>query len=368
LRGRIIPIANLTPPEQAAWRDLAARSVEPNPFFELEFVVPACRYLPDGRSVALVVAEEAGRFHACLPMRYGPLAKMRCSPAIGSWLHLYSFLGTPLVSPEGGAEAMACLLRTMRRRALWPRIVVLGLFGDDGAIASYLRRAAGELGLSVHMRSCGERAVFDCQDGNADALAQRVKRERRTKARQWRRLCEDWGEPVVVDRAGECDGAEAFLAIEASGWKGRTGTALASRAADAAFYREVTDRFRDAGRLHLYSLQADGNTLAMQTNLRTGSALFDWKVAYDERFASYSPGAQLQLQVLGQARGNALAWIDSCSDVTDEHQLRLSAQRRRVASLVLLPDGRLAALALEWGPRLIRAGRKLIARRTRRAR
>jgi CelD/BcsL family acetyltransferase involved in cellulose biosynthesis len=362
LRGRIISLADLTPSDEAAWRDLATRSVEPNPFFEVDFVVPASRHLEGGHDAALLVAEEAGRFHACVPVVRGRRLGGRCFPVSSSWLHLYGFLGTPLVAPERGVEAVGTLLSVMMRRALWPRIVVLGLFGDDGPIASYLRHAARELGLAVHVRWSGDRAVFDCQNGDADLTAPRVKRERRSKARQWRRLRDDWGEPVVVDWAGQRDASEAFLAIEAAGWKGRAGTALASRASDAAFFREVTGRFRDAGRLHLYALEANGSTLAMQTNLCAGGALFDWKVAYDEQFSRYSPGAQLQLHVVELARRNGLSWIDSCSDVADEHQLRLSATRRRVATVMVLPAGPLPRGALALGVRLMKVTRKLRGR------
>ncbi len=365
MRSRIVSISDLTPSDEAAWRELASQSVEPNPFFELDFVVPASRHLAGGHEVALVVAEEAGRFHACIPVRRRKRFNGCGALLISSWLHLYGFLGTPLVARERGVEAVGTLLSAMIGRSPWPRMVVLGLFGDDGPTALYLRRAALERGLAVQVRSSGERAVFHCQDGQADLVTPTVKRERRTKARQWRRLRDDWGEPAVVDRGGQPEASEAFLRIEASGWKGRAGTAMASRASDAAFYREVTWRFRDAGRLRLYALEANGNTLAMQTNFYAGGALFDWKVTYDERFAPYSPGAQLQLQVLEEARRNGLSWIDSCSDVADEHQRRLSATRRRVATLVVAPGGRVARVVLAAGILQMKAGRKLRGLRAR---
>jgi hypothetical protein len=36
----LLPLADLTARDVAAWRDLAARAVEPNPFFEPDFVLP----------------------------------------------------------------------------------------------------------------------------------------------------------------------------------------------------------------------------------------------------------------------------------------------------------------------------------------
>jgi CelD/BcsL family acetyltransferase involved in cellulose biosynthesis len=349
MRTRTISIRNLSSSDQEAWRDLAARSVEPNPFYEVEFLAPACWYLRNGKSVGLLVAEDAGCFHACVPVRQVNLPRILAPPVISSWRHLHGFLGTPLVAPERGVEAVGSLLTALRGDGPWRRVVVLELFGDDGPIASYLRRAADELGLSVHVHASGERAVFCCQDEKADEPA-RVKRERRAKARQWRRLCGDWGDPAVIDRAGDRDSATRFLAIEVSGWKGTAGTALASRAKDATFYREVTSRFGASGRLRLYSLEAGGETLAIQTSFCAGPGLFDWKVAYDERFARYGPGAQLQLRVLDLAREGGSGWIDSCSEVDDDHQLRLSSDRRRIATLAVGGrgpfEGRVSALAV----------------------
>lgn len=358
MRTRTISIRDLSQSDLEAWRDLAARSVEPNPFYEVDFLVPACRYLRDGKRVVLLVAEHAGRFHACVPLRRLPLPGI-LAPAISSWRHLYSFLGTPLVAPERGVEAVSSLLTALRGTGVWRRVVVLELFGDDGPIASYFRRAAEELRLNVHVHTAWERAIFRCQGDKTDELPPSVRRERRAKARGWRRLTGDWGTPTVVDRAQDGDGATDFLAVEASGWKGRAGTAMACRAKDAAFYREVTSRFGATGRLRLYSLEVGGQTLAMQTNFYTGSALFDWKVAYDERFAQYGPGTQLQLRVIDLARREGVHWIDSCSDAEDERQLRLSAERRRIATLAIGGCGRLRGPRFTMAVLILRASRRL---------
>lgn len=358
MHTRVITLRHLRWSDEQAWRDLAERSVEPNPFYEADFLVPASRHLRNGKRAVLVVAEEAGRFHACLPVRSMSLP-MIVSPVITSWQHLYGYLGTPLVAPERAVEALSCILTTLRGRGLWPRAVAFELFGDDGPTASYLRRAAGQLGLTVHAHASGERAVFRCQGEKADGLSASVRRERRAKARQWRRLCDDLGDLAVVDHGTDEDGSAGFLAIEASGWKGEAGTALACRPGDAAFYQEVTARFGASGRLCLYSLEAAGETLAMQASLRAGSALFDWKAAYDERFASYGPGAQLQLRVLDLARDNGLRWIDSCADIGNDHQFRLCPDRRRIAMLVIGRDGRMERPLLTLAVLVVRLTGKL---------
>lgn len=346
MRTRVIPIRSLSPADEEAWRDLAARSIEPNPFYEADFLGPACRHLRNGKRIVLLVAEEAGRFHACLPVRPVSLRRILSPPMITSWRNPYGYLGTPLVAPERSAEALNTLLTALRGTSVWPKVVVLELFGDDGPAASALRHAADEQGLTVHVLTSGERAVFRGQDAGPDALPARLKKERQAKARQWRRLCRDWGDPRVVDRAGSKGNLAEFLAMEASGWKGKAGTALASRAGDAAFYREVTARFAASGRLRLYALETGGKTLALQTNLSASGGLFGWRMAYDEQFARYGPGAQLELRVFDLARQSGLHWIDSCAAVQNEHQLRLAADSRPIAALAVAGSGRMEGTVL----------------------
>jgi CelD/BcsL family acetyltransferase involved in cellulose biosynthesis len=338
MHARVISVTEITPADERAWRRLAARAIEPNPFYEPDFLMPACRRLRHGRQAGLVVVEEAGHFHAVLPVPWAAWPAVPL-PVVTSWRHLYGYLGTPLLAPEQPAQAARCLLTALRGRAAWPGVMVLELVGDDGPAAASLRDAAARLGLAVQVHAPAERAVFRADEESAGALPASIRRERRAKARQWRRMCAEGGNPAVVDRSADKAAAAEFLRVEASGWKGRAGTALASRAEDAAFYREVAERFRASGRLRLYALEQGGATLAMQTSLCADHAVFDWKAAYDERFAGYGPGAQLQLQVLELERGRGAGWIDSCADPSDGHQSRLVPGRRSIATLAIGPGG-----------------------------
>ena len=65
---RLISLSDLSDEQVDAWRRLAARAAEPNPFFEPEFVLPAAARSTDGRG-ALLVLERDGEWLACLPVR-----------------------------------------------------------------------------------------------------------------------------------------------------------------------------------------------------------------------------------------------------------------------------------------------------------
>ncbi len=69
--------------------------------------------------------------------------------------------------------------------------------------------------------------------------------------------------------------------IEASGWKGRSGTAFSSIGHDQ-FFRDICAYFRERGRLQLLVLRAGDRPLAVKCNFRAGDGLFAFKIGFDE--------------------------------------------------------------------------------------
>lgn len=70
MRARIIGLSELSPRDFRDWRELAERAIEPNPFYEPGFVLPAARWIA-GDHVGLLIAEDANGWAACLPVRRG---------------------------------------------------------------------------------------------------------------------------------------------------------------------------------------------------------------------------------------------------------------------------------------------------------
>ena len=161
-----------------------------------------------------------------------------------------------------------------------------------------------------------------------------------------------------MDHAQDYNAADEFLELEASGWKGRGGAALASVDLDAQFFRTVCRSFRELGRLHLLSLEAHGERVAMACNVRAREGVFCLKIAFDERWKRYSPGAQLMLDHVPwfHQEGGA-AWMDSCVEPSNELVNRLWPDRRRIVALALpgrSPTGQVARTAISAAVRLRR--------------
>jgi len=78
--------------------------------------------------------------------------------------------------------------------------------------------------------------------------------------------------------------------IEASGWKGRKGTALAASLSLVAFYTALVEGLAREGWLEWHFLNADAKTLAGHLAVRFGRSMTLVKIGYDEAYAKCSPG------------------------------------------------------------------------------
>jgi CelD/BcsL family acetyltransferase involved in cellulose biosynthesis len=144
------------------------------------------------------------------------------------------------------------------------------------------------------------------------------------------------GEVQMVERAGDPAVVERFLALEALGWKGRGGSAMACRPGHADFVREVCRAYAEAGRLRLHTLEAGGRIAAVICELRAGDGLFLFKIAHDPHIGRYSPGTQL---VVASCESSDARWIDSGAAPGASWLNDLFPEQRMIASLLVSPEG-----------------------------
>lgn len=332
----IVDIASLTDRQREAWRDLAARGCVPNPFNEPDFVEAAASGLGEPRAGVLVVRDEH-RWRAAMPVLRVHRWRRVPGPVLVAWRHSYCFLATPLVERDNPEPALAALFA---RGAAEPG--VLGLVVDwvdnDGpigaAVAAEVRQNPRSLQLEAFTR-----ASLDRRPEN-DYLAQALSNKRLRELRRLRRRLESEVGPLELrDRAGEGEAVAAFLALERSGWKGRAGTAMSS-SAHAGFFVDVCDRYSALDRLQLLSLESGQQTVAMKVNLIADDGIFCFKIAFDERFARFSPGIHLEAANIDlfHTRPRAM-WMDSCAVAENAMINRLWPDRRSLQSVLICPPG-----------------------------
>jgi CelD/BcsL family acetyltransferase involved in cellulose biosynthesis len=337
MRARIPGLEELTDRDISRWRDLATCAVEPNVFFEPDFVLAARDGL-GGRGVGLLVIEEEDRWIACLPVQRAASWRRLPVSTLGTWRHRYSFLGTPLVATDRVEPALRRLVDQGRRAGTG--IVVLERVGADGIVWSTLEDDLGDRRSGGVCFERTERAAL-VRRPEPTYLAEMRPHRRRELNRQARGLERELNGPLMLrERAEEPGAYDDFLRLEAAGWKGRDRTALACDPAHASFFRAICSAYARVGRLQLLDLSIDGRTVAMKCNLVAGDIIFCFKIAYDERFAAYSPGLQLEVRTVDtfHARTEAAA-MDSCADPHNDMINRLWPDRRSTATMLFPAEG-----------------------------
>ena len=107
---------------------------------------------------------------------------------------------------------------------------------------------------------------------------------------------------------------EEAIGVEAAGWKGRAGTALAHDPKRWAFFRRYAAAASSRGILRLCFLRIGGRTAAVQLAVETDDRFWLLKLGYDERFARCSPGSLLLLESIRQAATRGLRSYEFLGD------------------------------------------------------
>lgn len=344
---RVVAIQSLSAEDLSAWGRLAGRAVEPNPFFEPLFVPAAARAL-GAADVKLLIAGDGEEWSGCMPVQ---VRRVLGRPIFAStWKHPYSFLSTPLVDRDRVEEFAASVIRSLREREHCGSLLLRR--ASDGPVLAALRAAAEDDGkLGPVFERCFERGAYERRP-EGEQLSWMKSRRRSELKRQRKKLAEELGEEVAShDRSDTAEAVDTFLRLEASGWKGEEGTAMASSEHSADLFRSMCEEFAAAGRLQLRSLEAGGETLAMTCDIGADGTLFGFKAAYDERLRRYSPGIQLQVDnfaFFDSSREEAQ--FDSCAEPGNETINGLWPDRKRVVTIAFGrtgPAGKLLGRVLD---------------------
>ncbi|HZE04193.1 MAG TPA: GNAT family N-acetyltransferase [Solirubrobacteraceae bacterium] len=337
MKAEIIAVDDLTERELAAWAALGARAISPNPFAEPDFVLPAARGLRV-RDVGVLVVRERDEWQLATPVRRQRLWYGVPGRCLTVWRHDYSFLGTPLVGEDRTEPALAAMMQ--RALAETPTFVI-DLLDGDGRLAAPLAATMGASAQLVTLRDFARPMLRRGADGHP--TLRMSSRHRADHRRTARRLREHLGTVDIQDSSADAAAYERFLAMEAAGWKGAAGTALACDPGHAEFFRDMCRRFARAGRLELLSLGSEEQTAAMMCNLRAGEGTFGFKMTYDESLARFEPGIQLIIGCVEHFDRTDAAWLDSCAE-SDNHTLaRMWQDTRRVSTTVAVRAGIAAA-------------------------
>jgi CelD/BcsL family acetyltransferase involved in cellulose biosynthesis len=284
----------------AQWQALSARAIEPNAYYLADWMLAVNATAP-GRTGASALAvwddASARRLAGLMPVVSLWRAFKIPLPALVS-AHPYGTLCTPLLDRERAEGAAAGLLQAAR--AAGAHALILRETSLEGEAMRALNDVACREDLRPRLLQSHHRAALDAS-GDAETLLRDALGGKKLKElrRQRHRMEEHGAVSFAVARTAQevASATEIFLKLEASGWKGKRGTALVQTAGDAAFIRRATVALAARGKCEIVTLRSGETPLAAGVVLRQDQRAFFFKLGVDERFAKFSPGVQLTLDL-----------------------------------------------------------------------
>jgi len=337
--------APLAAVDASGWLALAERAVEPNGYY-----LPGWELAVNALARGRTDVSALGAWSDASSAPDGAAHLIGLMPAISLWrayriplpalvsAHPYGTLCTPLLDRDRADEAASSLMQGARKAGA--HALILRDVSLNGAVMKAFAAMLQQDGLQPrmlqsHLRACLD-ATRDAEELLRDGLGPKKLKELR---RQRHRLAEHGAVGFEVARGPQhvAGALEIFLTLEASGWKGQRGTALLQDDGDAGFIRRATVALAATGQCEIVTLRAGTTPVAAAIVLRHQNRAFYFKLGVDERFAKFSPGVQLTIDLTRYLCADpAIATADSTASA--DHPMINPIWRGRLAiGDVLIP-------------------------------
>lgn len=334
----------------AEFAELAARAAEANPHMSPASVKAAQAHQPGGR-IMVLTAWADGENRRLLgvwalrlaPSRFSLRQKLFTAPLVP----LYDVLSMPVLDRDRASDVAHALVAALRAEPAGPRLVHCPAWFAGGVTARALEAAAQGAGGRLILFERWPRAMLEPASRNdPDEYLRRSMgrgfKKRRTEQRALERAT---GLSFAMLRGEEAVAAlPQFLALEAAGWKGRSGTALGQIPADAAYVVQLMNSLAPSDEALVARLVTrEGDPVAMGLLIGSGGTWHYLKTAYDERLAPHSPGKLLGMAITRHFLTDPrFRLMDSGMDDSGDADAQLWGERRAMAHALLALESRAA--------------------------
>jgi CelD/BcsL family acetyltransferase involved in cellulose biosynthesis len=309
LRVELVEGRDAFVPLEKAWNAALAAGPHDIPMLRHEWLRAWLENFAPGATLRTFVARAGREIHAAMPLiETRGRGADTCGLPMTTWalpVNDHSQRGGLLLGKRW-EEGLGLIWESLRGAPGWDRLRLRDL--PEGAPDWRLRQLAEQAGypcgLWVSLRSPSLRLAKNYADVEAAVDG----KFRQNLRRRRRRLAEQGKVEYVF---AEDDRALAdFFDIEAGGWKGSNGTAIAQRPELVGFYTQIA---RDAARrkeLALGLLELNGKPVAAHLSIVHGGRHYLIKIAYDESLHEYSPGQQLVSEAIRDSCERGLGEFD----------------------------------------------------------
>lgn len=268
-----------------------------------------------------------GSLAVCLARRDGVLVAGLPLMARGGMLASLTNAHTPLFEPVGDAASVEAVVEEAVLRA--PGSLVIQHLPRASPVVEHLCAASRRAGRIAWIEEGPASPIVTTAEGR-EAFHARLGRKRHKEiSRLRRRLVHEFGAAITPlarpdDLERELD---AVFGLEASGWKGRRGTAILTDPSTAQFYRNLSAALASRDELRISTIVVGGRTIAFDLGIISHGRAWLLKGSYDESFRRCSPGNVLLLDEVEHAFELGLAAIELLGS-SEEYKLRFSNEAR----------------------------------------
>lgn len=324
--------------------ELARHALEPNPHMAPAAVSAATMLVPQEEIVVLCAwLSEALDFEQLVGVwafRREHGWRSGFSPALASPLvPLYEVSSLPVLDRDHAAEAARALMRYLLASRDLPHRLMLPLLPLDGPCYAALAEACRQTGSAISTYERWVRPVMIPQpDDNFETYLRRALGSAyKKRMQQFRAVAKQGALTFRRNRGrGALEALDSFLTLEASGWKGEAGTAIACRPADTAYIRRLAELCASDETLLIDTLLLDGRAIAMGLLVESGNRRHFLKIAYDESQSRHSPGRALAIAMLQtDFNGTPPAFFDSGAGEGVDAGTYVWGERRAMANAII---------------------------------
>ena len=303
-----------------AWQALANVSIDPNPFYEPDYLLASLNHLGSGtKDLFLTLWSRAhdNQMLGFFPLQQCWLKHGYIRPVLSLYHSQFTVVTNPLIDPRDPVAVWQSAFEAINNRDDLPGLLNLPNSYATGASAQALLKA-----VSLGSHACQTLKSFKRPIVKFDSDCNEYKKgwsgKRRKNINRAIRKANEAGKitfETVTCTDGQFQAAfESFLKLESSGWKGQHGTALASTPQLKAFAMAGLAAQNQSPEIHIDQISLDGEVIAANANMISQGTAFCLKAGYNEDFSHLSPGVLLDSFLLRRALDDKhYNRLDSCA-------------------------------------------------------
>jgi len=283
------------------WANLVENAVEDNPYYSPAFMKPLLEHIDWNCDIQALAVYKRDVLVGFLPFVIDKWRWLKALAVNRAWIHPNFSLTVPLIDEGCAGNVVEALVEAMNGQGAAGSFWLFENFSLEGPVGALFAEALAARNLSSQTFGEFARPILEQECSFDEYMSSRVSKSRRRALMRNRKRLSAMGKVEMQSFAsgpGLTAAVEDFLTIEAAGWKGAKGTALACNESMAAFARRAfgDNDGRPIARADL--LYLNDRPIAASLSVYAGKTAFLLKSAYDETYRTYSPGLLLEQNIM----------------------------------------------------------------------